>query len=232
MKPELKVINPLPPQDPPDYARIYRRLIQECTETENPSKDWKKRFIYLVIKGLPVVFDDVISRGSESLFLSKELLSRIWVPIEEAQKQMGLLTPNEFMTVFPIEKEYDGHRYGVMDYHSTMGVLKKIGMDTRIGEHAQLLLFDYQNQYVFRFNVFKMKFVDRLRASKGQTPIIESFLTKTGLYSKQEILSDENGISFAYDSMKLTTYPKRKKSPRLFESDQITSKCSLQTWTG
>jgi hypothetical protein len=206
MKPELKVINPLPPQNPPDYARIYRRLIQECTEAENPSKDWKKRFIYLVIKGLPVVFDDVISRGSESLFLSKELLSRIWVPIEEAQKQMGLLTPNEFMTVFPIEKEYDGHRYGVMDYHSTMEVLKKIGMDTRIGEHAQLLLFDYQNQYVFRFNVFKMKFVDRLRASKGQTPIIESFLTKTGLYSKQEILSDENGISFAYDSMKLTTY--------------------------
>ncbi len=228
MKPELRVINSPPPPEPPDYARIYSRLIQECAEDENPSTDWKKRFVYLVIKGMPIIYEDVVSSRSESLFLSKELLSRIWAPIEEAQKQMGLLTPNEFMTVFPIEKEYDGHRYGVMDYYSTMIELKKIGMGTRIGEHAQSLLFDYQNQYVFRFNVFKMKYVDRLRASKGQMPIIESFLTKTGLYSKQEILSDENGISFAYDSMKLTTYPKRKKSPRLFKSDQVTPKCRVE----
>ncbi len=120
MKPELKVINSPPSLEAPDFARIYSRLIQECAEAENPSKNWKKRFIYLVIKGLPVIFDDVISRRSESLLLSKELLSLIWAPIELAKEQMGQLTPKEFRTVFPIKKEYDGHRYGIKDYHSTM----------------------------------------------------------------------------------------------------------------
>jgi hypothetical protein len=120
VKPEFKVINSPPPPEPPDYARIYIRLIQECAEAENPSTDWEKRFVYVVIKGLPVIFEDVISRRSESLLLPKELLSLIWASIELPQEQMGLLTPKEFMTVFPIKKEYDGHRYGIKDYHSTM----------------------------------------------------------------------------------------------------------------
>jgi hypothetical protein len=213
MKPELKIINSPPPPEPPDYARIYSRLIQECAEAENPSTDWKKRFIYVVIKGLPVIFEDVISRRSESLLLSKELLSLIWAPIELAQEQMGQLTPKEFRTVFPIKKEYDGHHYGIKDYHSTMEELEKIGMDTHIGENVQSLLFDYHNRYVIRFNVFKMMVVDRIRACQGLPSMVEAFMAEQGVYPMR-VMTGGNGKQFIYDPEKQTTYPIMKRYPR------------------
>lgn len=213
MQPDLRVIKTPPPPEPPDYARIYSRLIQECAEVENPSTDWKKRFIYLVIKGLPVIFDDVISGKSESLLLSQELLSIIWAPIELAQEQMGLLTPNEFRTVFPIKKEYDGQRDGFKDYHSTMEELKKIGMDTPIGEHVQSLLFDYQNRHVIHFNVFKMMVVDKLRAYNGEPSMVEAFFAENGVYPKR-LMTDDSGKQFMYDPDRHTSYPVAKKYPR------------------
>jgi hypothetical protein len=213
MKPELRIINsPLPPE-PPDYARVYSRLIQECTKAENPSTDWKKRFVYLVIKGLPVIFDDVISEVSKRYCLSRELLSLIWAPIELAEEQMGHLTPNEFMTVFPIKKEYDGHRYGVKDYHSTMEELEKIGMDTQIGENVQSLLFDYQNKHVVEFNVFKMVVVDRIRACQGQPSMVEAFMSEQGIYPMR-MMTDDNGKQFMYDPYRQTSYPIVKMFPR------------------
>jgi len=33
---------------------------------------------------------------------------------------MGLLTPDEFIKIFPVEKHYDGGRNGNKDYFSTM----------------------------------------------------------------------------------------------------------------
>jgi hypothetical protein len=213
MKPELRVINSPPPPEPPDYVKIYSRLIQECAEAENPSIDWKKRFVYLVIKGLPIIFDDVISGNSERFCLSEELLSLIWAPIELAQEQMGQLTPNEFMTVFPIKKEYDGQRGGFKDFHSTMEELETIGMDTPIGEHVQSLLFDYQNRHVIHFNVFKMMVVDRIRACQGQPSMVETFMAERGVYPML-VMTDDSGNQFMYDPNRQTSYPIVKRFPR------------------
>ena len=91
------------------------------------------------------------------------------------------MTPSEFMTVFPIEKRYDGDRYEVKDYHYTMAELRKIGLNKPIGEHAQELLFDYQNRHVKKFNLFKMTIADHLRAYQGQPSMIEEFMAEIGV---------------------------------------------------
>jgi len=209
MKTGLKVISLPPPPEPPDYAVIYKRVIQECAIAEKPSTDWKKRFVYLALKGLPVIFSEVFSRNPENLSLSRESLKYIWAAIDLAQKKMALLTPSEFMTVFPIEKQYDGD----FNYHTTMEELEKIGMNTPLGEHVKMLLFDYYNRHVMKFIRFKMRVVDQIRECRGEPPIMESFLAENGFYSKPAVRTDENGRKFVYDPVKQTAYRMRKTFP-------------------
>ncbi len=45
---------------------------------------------------------------------------------------IGFLTPNEFMNVFPVAKEYDGHKYGCKDYFYTRDYLNTLERDKPI----------------------------------------------------------------------------------------------------
>jgi hypothetical protein len=209
MKPELRIITSPPPPEPPDYARIYKRLLGESMMAAGSSTDWRKRFVYLGIKGGPIVFGKNISPGERSETPDEEMLEAIWYFVEMVCKEMGRLTPNEFMTVFPIVKQYDDD----FNYHTTMGELEKIGMDTPIGEHVKMLLFEYYNQHVMKFIRFKMKVVDQIRECRGEPPIMESFLAENGFYSKPVVKTDENGRQFVYDPVKKTTYRMRKTIP-------------------
>lgn len=216
MKPKLRVIKSPPSPEPPDYGEIYLRrlyelldeLLDEWGKGEYPLKDWKKRFVYLVIKGLPMIFEKF-----ERQMSPEESLPNTWKIIMIAEVQMSMLTPFEFMTVFPISKEFDGHRYGVKDYHSTMEELNKIGMETPIGDNVESLLFDYYNQHVIRFVLFKMKLVDRERAMQGLPSMIVEFFAKKGVFP-MTMMTDENGKRFMYDPIKQTTYPILRRFPR------------------
>lgn len=58
----------------------------------------------------------------------------------------GCLTLRNFMTTFPVDKEYDGERWGEKDYFYTMDVLKKMDLDKPIGRNElSELLWDYMN---------------------------------------------------------------------------------------
>jgi hypothetical protein len=91
--------------------------------------------------------------------------------------------------------------------------MKKIGMDTPIGEHVQSLLFDYQNWHVIKSNVLKMMVVDRIRACQGQPSMIESFMAEQGVYPMR-VMTDDNGNQFMYDPNRQTSYPIVKRFPR------------------
>lgn len=123
------------------------------------------------------------------------------------------LTPNEFMTVFPVEKRYDGDRYDVKDYFSTMKELREIGMDTVIGGHVDSLLFDYQNPHVRKFNIFKFNVVDRFRAYQGKPSLMKAFLAEKGVYPVI-LVTDDDGKRFFYDRSRQTCYPVAKNRPR------------------
>lgn len=129
-----------------------------------------------------------------------------------------MLTPRQFMKIFPIEKRYSGHRDVTKDYFSTMEELKKIGMDTPIGAHTKALLCDYQNPHVFKFNMFKFnmfkfKVLDRIRAYQGLPSVMEAFLAEQGVYPLT-LMTDENGKQFFYDRVTQTCHPAVKKRPR------------------
>lgn len=59
---------------------------------------------------------------------------------------MGCLTVKNFVTIFPITKEYDGEKWQSKDYFYTIDVLSKMDWDKPIGrDNMYDLLWDYQN---------------------------------------------------------------------------------------
>ena len=55
--------------------------------------------------------------------------------LECVKMLMGQLTPREMMSMFPIEKEYDGEKWGCKDYFYTIENLKDIDLDNPIDEN-------------------------------------------------------------------------------------------------
>lgn len=59
---------------------------------------------------------------------------------------MGCIKLRNFVTIFPITKEYDGEKWQSKDYFFTMDVLSKMDWDKPIGRDKLYdLLWDYQN---------------------------------------------------------------------------------------
>lgn len=59
----------------------------------------------------------------------------------------GKLTYKEFIEVYPINKTYDGAKYGVKDYFSTMEYLATVNLEDEIGskENVLKLIWEYDN---------------------------------------------------------------------------------------
>lgn len=60
---------------------------------------------------------------------------------------ISFLTPRNLVTTFPIEKIYDGDKWGCKDFFSTMEELSKFDWDKPLGKDSLLkLLWDYENK--------------------------------------------------------------------------------------
>lgn len=112
------------------------------------------------------------------------------------------LTPKEVMNMFPIEKDFKGHKWGTKDYFYTMNYIKTLDLNEPIGEDNILyFLWEYTNWEVTTFNLSIMNCTDTMRRYEGKKPIIQEFLIENGvkMYNKYtdeagtEFLLDENG---------------------------------------
>lgn len=131
---------------------------------------------------------------------------------EEAQKRLdfmfavtdliGSLTPVEFMRLFPIPKEYDGEKYGVKDYFSTIKEVMKYPQDKLIGENAIEFLMEYYNWEVMEFEVAKLSTISHMRRMEGQKGVFEEFAEQNGLHLQtfyqdgNEMVDGETGERF------------------------------------
>ncbi|MDR3602076.1 MAG: hypothetical protein P4L49_16580 [Desulfosporosinus sp.] len=109
--------------------------------------------------------------------------------LELIKSLMTYLTPRQFMTAFPITKEYDGERYQIKDYYSTMEMMSTFNMDVPIGEQIDDFLWDYRNRDTERFQLEIFGALSDLARAKGlPTPL--------------EMFSAENGIPLYYEDKK------------------------------
>lgn len=60
---------------------------------------------------------------------------------------ISFLTPRNLIITFPVDKIYDGEKWGCKDYFFTMEVLSKFDWDKPLGKDSLLkLLWDYENK--------------------------------------------------------------------------------------
>lgn len=112
------------------------------------------KYLYHGIKFMPTAFD-------HNWEYTDDELSEWFNQINQIGNMISLLTPREFMNIFPITKDYDGCKHGVKDYFFTMNVIRKMGIDHSIDEPYEFL-FDYMNWDIQSYMCVWMKVVGRM----------------------------------------------------------------------
>lgn len=71
------------------------------------------------------------------------------------------LTPRQVLTIFPIEKSFNGYKYGFKDYYSSMGAVNELGIDKPLTyEKAKEFLMECMiGRFMFNVGVGMMSIV-------------------------------------------------------------------------
>lgn len=178
-----KLINYKPGYE--QYTRAFTRVEEELEQkAEGISLEQLKRLfpelfvrsLYLFIKYVPVAYEKV-----EKSNLEEEMIQYFWAFIESVSARIGCLTPQEFVRLFPITKEYDGEKYGMKDYFYTAQKIKAMS-DEPIGEeNVSEFLFNYCNRDIEEYMVTWMGIVNRLHMLNGGRDITLEFFEDIGM---------------------------------------------------
>ena len=74
-------------------------------------------------------------------------VDRRYQELKQVMDTIGRLTPMELLRLYPVDKEYDGKKWGTKDYFYTIDRLRRLPADKPIGDaqDVAVLLWDYQN---------------------------------------------------------------------------------------
>lgn len=155
----------------------------------------------------PTALDRAILFGVRLVNLQEKtnLVGEILNRFQFAEAIMVLImfvTPRRFTEIFPIDKRYDGNRWGTKDYFSTVEMINKHGWDEPIVE-AFDFLWDYQNQDTREFLVNYLSLISDLRRAQGEPGILEEWaeMNNIPLYRMhtdsegKQFIIDQNGRS-------------------------------------
>lgn len=95
--------------------------------------------------------------------------------IKSTRTLLGMLTINELLYLFPIEKEYDGKKYGTKDYFSTIEFIKKYDKNKMIVDNLHDVLWGYYNWTLIHFDINCLMALSNDRKRNGQEGLMESF---------------------------------------------------------
>lgn len=178
-----KLINYKPSYE--QYTRALTRVEDELEQkAEGLSLEQLKKLtpnlfcqnLYLLIRYVPAAYDKVKKNHRED-----EQLQCFGRFIQIVNAKAGLFTPQEFVQLFPITKEYDGEKYGIKDYFYTVEKIK-VMPDEPIGEDKiSEFLFNYCNRDIDNYMVAWMEIVNRLHMLNGGRDITLEFFEDMGM---------------------------------------------------
>lgn len=133
--------------------------------------------------------------------------ARIWFEyLNVIFETMGYMTVKNFVTTFPITKDYDGEKYCCKDYFFTVDMLKQYDPEAQIGqERVKDFLLDYQNMDIHRAVITQMCYTSKLYQQETGRNMAEEFLN--------DILSgpedEENGFKIDSETGEISKVPKK-----------------------
>ena len=187
------------------YWKALIAVIKKALENNNYTHDDVKKMAFYGIKYTNTQRVDNMHTSEEAEDFHKFVMA--------VSEFIGRLTPNEFMNIFPITKEYDGHKWGMKDYFYTMEYLNTLERDKPIKDQnidngsVVGFLWEYHNWEVRRFTVKLATALERIQAAQGLPTMFDALDIET------HTLHESNGKQFLIDSNGRTT-ALRKPLPR------------------
>lgn len=169
------------------YLNAFKNVIHKRMENEADKQLLKQNIFYLVkiinMKPKPENYEE-----AHSDFQLHSILKHL---IEK-------LTPAEFMQLFPIKKEFDGHKYGVKDYFYTIDYIESLEQDKPIKDGLRFLT-EYCNDDIHELNVNMMMNLSYLRQMQGKPSLAEEWAVNNDIefYVKH---TDPAGKEYLLDS--------------------------------
>ena len=164
-----------------DYCALYLKVFIKALEAQD-----KCRSIFSGVKYFGLLNLDDVDKSSTFGLMSF------------VKSLIATLTPRELAQLFPVRKVYDGKKWQVKDYFSTMEVLNQHGLDTPINEAVEEILWEYTNRDLSLFQVNMMSVIGKLyRAETGRDMLVE-FFEEQGcpLTTYSEVINPANGKRF------------------------------------
>lgn len=178
------------------YVNAYYNTLVDfkAAYDKNPNQDFKPFYKKLIIYGVKAA----ISKP-ESDYIDEDEAEEDFLTMEILQGLIAQLTLKEFMELYPIDKEYNGHKWGMKDYYYTKDYIKGLDVDKPIGKDNVLeLLWEYSNWKITEFTVEILESVSRLRELNGEPSLAEEFAEEMGL-KMHTLYKDQSGNEFIVD---------------------------------
>lgn len=159
----------------------------------------------------------------QNVFFGVKLVNRLGEPrsYDEAansfqlasaiEQVMGQLTPKEFMNIFPIDKDFKGHKWEMKDYFYTRDYINKLDQDKPIGEEITHFLWKYRNRDTERFVIELMGLMSAIRRFEGKLSLAEEWADKNNI---KTLHKDSKGKQYLFDKETGKTVKVRRSRPK------------------
>lgn len=141
---------------------LFKQLVKASDSYKvSPNHENYKKLVYWSIRYLPHYENDNVEEKFTYISCLKNCLKK--------------LTYREFINLFPITKEYDGAKWEMKDYYSTMEYLNDKSLDDYIEDPLDLI-FEYDNWYIIEFGVQVMSVTSDINKIQTGIGITEAFM--------------------------------------------------------
>lgn len=138
------------------YDKAYSNILERYNSHSN--QDAKPLIKKLILYGIKM-----INIQKECEIATYEQVKYTFKIADHIKTCMSLLNPSEFINIFPITKDFDGHKYKCKDYFYTRDYVNKLDQAKPIGKEIDNFLWEYTNQEIGMFNVRLMGYVSDLK---------------------------------------------------------------------
>ncbi|GAA0455447.1 hypothetical protein [Alkalibacillus silvisoli] len=154
----------------PLYLKAFNKKVTHYFQ-ENVIDDNFKQVIFYGVK--------VVNGSPETKTHDDDLA--IFNTISALKELIKQLTPNEFMNMFPVDKDFKGYKYEIKDYYSSMEYVNTLDLNKPIGDNVLMLLGEYMNKDIHRFFVKSVISLSHLRQHEGHIDMFEEFMAAQGM---------------------------------------------------
>ncbi|MDA9472287.1 phage protein [Enterococcus sp. 5H] len=170
------------------WQRAYKRALGNYSRSYDSNNQDEKTFQSHVEK---VIFYGIKNYGTWKERIKNrpiELLENQYLLDQTILVGMKYITPRQFMGWFPITKDYDGERFEMKDYYTTMEYIDENGIDKPIREPLEFL-WEYMNKDTRMFLINHTGTMSDIRKHKTGMGIMEEFLIDIGVeaYYREDI---------------------------------------------